>query len=80
MLFLLKLIALAFNEVVLHEDKKYYPSADELFGDNVEICVQEEDTQMLSEPIIPQVLSKKKQAQEKTIPSSTYAKRYKSLC
>jgi U5 small nuclear ribonucleoprotein component len=37
---------------VLHEDKKYYPSAEETYGPGVETLVQEEDTMHLSEPII----------------------------
>ncbi|KAF7697919.1 hypothetical protein HF521_004429 [Silurus meridionalis] len=32
-------------EVVLHEDKKYYPTAEEVYGPEVETIVQEEDTQ-----------------------------------
>ena len=40
------------QQVVLHEDKSYYPSALATFGPSVETLVQEEDTQMLSEPII----------------------------
>lgn len=35
-------------EVVLHEDKKYYPTAEEVYGPEVETIVQEEDTQPLS--------------------------------
>jgi U5 small nuclear ribonucleoprotein component len=41
--------------VVLHEDKKYYPSAEEVFGENVEALVQEEDAQPLEVPIIAPV-------------------------
>lgn len=35
-------------EVVLHEDKKYYPTAEEVYGPDVETIVQEEDTQPLT--------------------------------
>ena len=35
-------------QVVLHEDKKYYPTAQELYGPDVETVVQEEDTQALT--------------------------------
>lgn len=41
--------------VVLHEDKRYYPSASEVFGPDVEVTVQDEDTQALSEPIVAPV-------------------------
>ncbi|CAJ0833993.1 3472_t:CDS:2 [Entrophospora sp. SA101] len=40
------------NQVVLHEDKKYHPSAKEVYGLEAETLVQEEDTQPLSEPIV----------------------------
>lgn len=46
-------------EVVLHEDKKYYPTAEEVYGPEVETIVQEEDTQPLTEPIIKPVKAKK---------------------
>ena len=38
--------------VVLHEDKVYYPSASEVYGEDVETLVQEEDTQPITQPII----------------------------
>lgn len=40
------------NAVVLHEEKVYYPSASEVYGDDVETLVQEEDTQPLTQPIV----------------------------
>jgi U5 small nuclear ribonucleoprotein component len=40
------------NEIVLHEDKKYYPEAAEIYGEEVENMVQDEDTQPLTKPII----------------------------
>lgn len=45
--------------IVLHEDKKYYPSALEVYGPGVETLVQEEDAQPLTEPIIAPVKRKK---------------------
>ena len=33
--------------VVLHEDKKYYPTADEVYGKETETLVMEEDAQPL---------------------------------
>lgn len=41
------------HEIVLHEDKQYYPEASELYGAEVAVLVQEEDTQPITEPIIP---------------------------
>ena len=62
------------SQVVLHEDKKYYPSAEEVYGPGVETMVQEEDTQPLSEPIIAPVKVKKFQILEKDLPDTTYKK------
>lgn len=41
--------------VVLHEDKKYYPSAEEVYGRDTETLVQEEDAQPLEVPIVAPV-------------------------
>ena len=38
--------------LVLHEDKKYYPSADEVYGPGTETLVMDEDAQPLEKPII----------------------------
>lgn len=45
--------------IVLHEDKKYYPTALEVYGPGVETLVQEEDAQPLTEPIIAPIKRKK---------------------
>ncbi|XP_070712441.1 116 kDa U5 small nuclear ribonucleoprotein component-like, partial [Pempheris klunzingeri] len=46
------------SDIVLHEDKKYYPSAEEIYGSDVETLVEEEDAQPLTEPIIKPVDNK----------------------
>ena len=38
--------------VVLHEDKKYYASAADVYGPGVQTLVEDEDAQPLSEPIV----------------------------
>ncbi|XP_046349989.1 116 kDa U5 small nuclear ribonucleoprotein component-like [Haliotis rufescens] len=58
--------------VVLHEDKKYYPTAEEVYGPDVETIVQEEDTQPLTEPIIAPVKKKKFSMAEQDLPETTY--------
>jgi U5 small nuclear ribonucleoprotein component len=58
--------------VVLHEDKKYYPSALEVYGPDVETLVQEEDAQPLTEPIIKPVRKIKFEHVEKELPQTTY--------
>ncbi len=64
------------GQIVLHEDKKYYPSAEEVYGQNVETLVQEEDTQLLTEPIIAPVKEKQKFEHEKSLPVTYYNKEY----
>ncbi|GCC34212.1 hypothetical protein chiPu_0012685 [Chiloscyllium punctatum] len=59
-------------EVVLHEDKKYYPTAEEVYGPEVETIVQEEDTQPLTEPIIKPVKKKKFTLMEQELPETVY--------
>ncbi|XP_003748347.1 116 kDa U5 small nuclear ribonucleoprotein component [Galendromus occidentalis] len=59
-------------QVVLHEDKKYYPSALEVYGEDVETIVQEEDAQPLTEPIIQPVKQRKFAHTEKDLPETTY--------
>ncbi|KAE8200390.1 hypothetical protein A4X06_0g1549 [Tilletia controversa] len=52
------------HAVVLHEDKKYYPTANETYGEDVEALVQEEDSQAISVPIIEPVKVRKFAIQE----------------
>ncbi|CAL1526130.1 unnamed protein product [Lymnaea stagnalis] len=59
-------------QVVLHEDKKYYPTPEEVYGPDVETIVQEEDTQPLTEPIIAPVKKKKFSMVEQDLPTTTY--------
>jgi U5 small nuclear ribonucleoprotein component len=60
------------NQIVLHEDKKYYPSAEETYGPDVETLVQEEDAQPLSEPIVAPIKIRKFAEQEKDLPVTRY--------
>eukprot|EP00884_Botryococcus_braunii_P000125 jgi/Botrbrau1/10112/Bobra.20_2s0019.1 len=47
------------NAVVLHEDKKYYPTAEEVYGGETETLVMEEDAQPLEVPIVAPIKQKK---------------------
>lgn len=58
--------------VVLHEDKKYYPTAMEIYGADVETIVHEEDAQPLTEPIIAPVKRSRFSVVEQDIPETTY--------
>ncbi|KAL1965952.1 hypothetical protein VTN77DRAFT_4892 [Rasamsonia byssochlamydoides] len=64
------------NAVVLHEDKQYYPTAQQVYGTEVETLVQEEDTQPLSEPIIKPVVQKKFAIQEADLPPVFYSREF----
>lgn len=59
-------------QVVLHEDKKYYPTAEEIYGPDVETIVQEEDAQPLTEPIVQPVRLKKFSHHVQDAPATTY--------
>jgi len=69
-------IARTSNAVILHEDKKYYSTAQEIYGEDVETMVQEEDLQPLSEPIIAPVKTRKFRVEEKDMPQTTYDKNF----
>jgi U5 small nuclear ribonucleoprotein component len=58
------------NQVVLAEDKKYYPTAEEVYGEDVETLVMDEDAQPLEQPIIKPVRNIKFEVGVKD--SSTY--------
>jgi len=58
--------------VVLHEDKRYYPTALEIYGPDVETIVQEEDAQPLDKPLIEPVKKMKFQIKEQQLPETTY--------
>jgi U5 small nuclear ribonucleoprotein component len=64
------------NAIILHEDKQYYPSADQVFGPDVEVLVQEEDTQPLTEPIVAPLKVKSFAIEEKDLPSVHYSREY----
>lgn len=45
--------------MVLAEDKKYYPTAEEVYGADVEALVMDEDAQPLEVPIVAPIKAKK---------------------
>ncbi|KAI9728008.1 MAG: hypothetical protein M1828_005413 [Chrysothrix sp. TS-e1954] len=64
------------NAVVLHEDKQYYPTASQIYGPDVEVLVQEEDTQPLSQPIVAPVVEKKFTVQEADLPPVHFSRSF----
>lgn len=65
--------------VVLHEDKRYYPTAMEVYGPEVETIVHEEDTQALSVPLVAPIKRKKFQIKEQELPETVYDMEYELL-
>eukprot|EP01038_Epipyxis_sp_PR26KG_P009217 gene9217-12428_t len=65
------------NRIILHEDKKYYPNADEVFP-GVRTVTLDEDAQDLSEPIIKPIKQKNFSAlsQKETPPELTYTSEF----
>lgn len=64
------------NAVVLHEDKQYYPSASEVYGEEVETLVQEEDTQPLSVPIVEPVKIRRFAVEEEGLPETRFERSF----
>ncbi|KAI0895527.1 P-loop containing nucleoside triphosphate hydrolase protein [Annulohypoxylon nitens] len=64
------------NAVILHEDKQYYPSAEQVYGPDVEILVEEEDAQPLSEPIVAPVDVKKFSIEEEDLPPVHFDRKF----
>ena len=58
--------------MVLHEDKRYYATAAEVYGEDVEAMVQEEDAQLLTEPIVAPVKVRNFTVQEKGLPVTRF--------
>ena len=61
------------SRIVLHEDKKYYPTALEVYGEGVETTVQDEDTQPITQPIVAPVKHKDFDIVEKSVPETRYS-------
>ncbi|CAG9465100.1 unnamed protein product [Pedinophyceae sp. YPF-701] len=59
--------------VVLHEDKKFYPTAEEVYGPGTEALVMEEDAQPIEVPIIAPPSSKVHDLFEEEPPATTYS-------
>ena len=61
------------TSVVLQEDKKYFPSASEVYGESVQVLVEEEDAQPLTEPIIAPIKEILVDTQEENVPAMNYS-------
>ena len=61
------------HDVVLYEDKRYYPEASEVYPE-AETLIMEEDAQPITEPIIAPVKVRTFQKTEKDLPEMTFGK------
>lgn len=64
------------NAIILHEDKQYYPTAQQIYGEDVEVLVQDEDAQPLSVPIIAPVEVKKFNIEEAELPPVYFSRSF----
>ncbi|TQV96452.1 elongation factor 2 [Cordyceps javanica] len=64
------------NAVILHEDKQYYPTAEQVYGQDVETRVEEEDAQPLTQPIIAPIETKKFTIEEEDLPPVHYSREF----
>ena len=63
------------NRIILHEDKRYYPDAEEVYP-GVRTAVLDEDAQDLSDPIIKPIKIKNFSVLEKEAPVLTYSNEF----
>jgi len=64
--------ATAEQQIILHEDKKYYPSAEEVYGAEADIVYAAEDTQALETPILAASKSRQFSHIETERPDTTF--------
>jgi U5 small nuclear ribonucleoprotein component len=65
------------NRIILHEDKKYYPDAEEVFP-GVRTVTLDEDAQDLTEPIIKPIKVKNFSVLDKEPPSMRYSSEFQA--
>ena len=64
------------GRVVLHEDKKYYPTAMEVYGEEVETTVQDEDTMPITQGVVAAIKAKNFDIVEKKQPTHVYSQEF----
>jgi len=67
------------STIVLHEDRKYYPDADEVFH-GAEVMIEDEDAQGIEEPIIKPIVVKSFEAMEEGLPKLKFNLDFLSTC
>eukprot|EP00940_MAST-03C_sp_MAST-3C-sp2_P001015 g1015.t1 len=67
------------TEIVLHEDKQYYPDAEDLYPEGVETVLMDEDEMPITEPIIKPIKTKSfSSLANEAAPSLAYSADYMS--
>ena len=61
---------------MLHEDKQYYPEAEQVFGKGVSALIEEEDHQPITTPIIEAPRIKFNQLYRSEMPECFYSFEY----
>ena len=64
------------NQIVLHEDKQYYKTGREIYGDDVDIMIEEMDTQPLEQPIIEPIKQNIYTLIEKNLPKTSFSYKF----
>lgn len=64
--------------IVLAEDKEYFPSAEQVFGPDTEVLIEEEDAQPITEPLIAPIIEVSSGLYEKehSVPQANYSRAY----
>ena len=66
----------ASTDIVLHEDKSYFASANDIYGDGVETITMEEDTQNIAEPLVKPIKTRSISVLESRVPETVYDSEY----
>lgn len=66
----------ASQQIILHEDKKYFRSAEDVYGPDVETLVEDEDARGLDEPIVAPKVARSHSRREAAIPATSFAPEY----
>lgn len=64
--------------IVLAEDKQLFPAAEEVFGPDTEVLIEEEDAQPITEPLVAPIIEPSSGLHEKpeSIPESLYSRTF----
>ncbi|CDR41673.1 CYFA0S07e04896g1_1 [Cyberlindnera fabianii] len=64
------------QQLIVHEEKRLYPTMSETFGEGVETVVHMSDTQSIAEPLVKPKETKVFKIEDKKLPKTSYTKEY----